>query len=69
MLAYLLIGMFEKLLHWRHNECDVVSNHHHLDCLLDRFFKRRLKETSKLRLTGLCEGNTSDRWIPRTKGQ
>ena len=22
---------------WRHNECDGVSNHRHLDCLLNRF--------------------------------
>ena len=33
-----------------------VSNHHRLDCLLIRLSRRR-KKTSKLRVTGLCEGN------------
>ena len=28
------------------------------DCLLDRLFRRRSKKTSKLRVTGLCEGNS-----------
>ena len=45
-------------LQWRHNERDGVSNHRHLDCLLNRLFWRRLKKTSKLRVTGLCEGNS-----------
>ena len=35
-----------------------VSNHRHLDCLLNRFFRRRSKKTSKLRVTGLGEGNS-----------
>ena len=30
-----------------------------LDCLLHRMFKRRSKKTSKLRVTGLCDGNPS----------
>ena len=34
-----------------------VSNHQRLDCLLNRMFSCRSKETSKLRVTGLCEGN------------
>ena len=41
-----------------HNERDGVSNHHHLYCLLSHLFRRRSKETSKLRVTGLCEGNS-----------
>ena len=46
-------------LQWRHNERDGVSNHQPHDCLLNRLFKaRRLKKTSKLRVTGLCEGNS-----------
>ena len=45
-------------LHWRHNERDCVSNHQHHDRLLNRLFKRRSKKTSKLRVTGLCEGNS-----------
>ena len=44
-------------LQWRHNERDGVSNHLHLDYLLKRLFRRRSKETSKLRVTDLCEGN------------
>ena len=44
-------------LQWRHNGHDGVWNHRRLDCLLNRLFKRRSKNTSKLRVTGLCEGN------------
>ena len=43
-------------LHWRHNERDGVSNHSRLDCLLNRLFRPESKKTSKLRVTGLCEG-------------
>ena len=45
-------------LQWRHNGCDGVSNHQRLDCLLNLLFRRRSKKTSKLRVTGLCEGNS-----------
>ena len=45
-------------LQWRHNEGDGVSNHQPSDCLLKRLFRRRPKKTSKLRITGLCEGNS-----------
>ena len=44
-------------LQWRHNECDGVSNHRRLDRLLNRLFRHRSKKTSKLRVSGLCEGN------------
>ena len=37
-------------LHCRHHGHDCVSNH--------RLFKRRSKKTSKLRVTGLCAGNS-----------
>ena len=43
---------------WRHNEPDGASNHQPLDCLLNRLFRRRSKKTSKLRVSGLCEGNS-----------
>ena len=43
---------------WRHNERDGVSNHQPHDCLLNRLFRRRSKKTSKLRVTGLCAGNS-----------
>ena len=45
-------------LRWRHNEHDGISNHQPHDCLLNRLFRRRSKKTSKLRVTGLCEGNS-----------
>ena len=41
---------------WRHNERDGVSNHQPHDYLLNRLFMRRSKKTSKLRVTGICEG-------------
>ena len=47
-----------KALHWRHNEPDCVSNHQPHDCLLNRLFRRWSKKTSKLRVTGLCAGNS-----------
>ena len=45
-------------LQWRHNGHDNVSNHQPHDCLLNRLFRRRSKKTSKLRVTGLCAGNS-----------
>ena len=46
----------QKTLHWRHNGHDGISNHQPYDCLLNRLFRHRSKKTSKLRVTGLCEG-------------
>ena len=43
---------------WRHNDHDSVSNHQPHDCLLSRLFRHRSKKTSKLRVTGLCVGNS-----------
>ena len=43
---------------WRHNGHDGVSNHQPHGCLLNRLFRRRPKKTSKLRVTGLCVGNS-----------
>ena len=45
-------------LQWRHNGCDSVSSHRPHDCLLNRLFRRISKKTSKLRVTGLCAGNS-----------
>ena len=45
-------------LHWLHNDHDGVSNHQPHGCLLNRLFRRRSKKTSKLRVTGLCVGNS-----------
>ena len=47
-----------KPLQWRHNGHDSVSNHQPHDCLLNRLFRRRSKKISKLRVTGLCAGNS-----------
>ena len=41
-----------------HNEHHSVSNHQPHDCLMNRLFGRRSKKTSKLRVTGLCAGNS-----------
>ena len=45
-------------LRWRHNGNDSVSNHQPDDCLLNHLFRRRSKKASKLRVTGLCAGNS-----------
>ena len=48
--------------HWftlqRHNGRNGDSNHRPLDCLLNRLFRRRSEKTSRLSVTGLCEGNS-----------
>ena len=53
--------VFTNLTHtlrWRHNEHDGVSNHQSHHCVLHRLFRHRSKRTSKLRVTGLCAGNS-----------
>ena len=47
-----------RVLQWRHNEHDGVSSHQPQDCLLNCLFRRRSKKASKLRVTGLCKGNS-----------
>ena len=47
-------------LQWRHNGHDGVSNHQPNDCLFYHLFKHRSKKTSKLRVTGICEGNSPE---------
>ena len=47
-----------KTLQWRQNGPDGVSDHQPHVCLLIRLFRRRSKKTSKLRVTGLCVGNS-----------
>ena len=51
---------------WRHSGRDGVSNHQPRDCLLNRWFGRRSKKTSKFRVTGHCVGNSP---ITRANGQ
>ena len=46
-------------LRWRHNGHDSVSNHQPRECLLNSLIRcRSSKKTSKLRVTGLCVGNS-----------
>ena len=45
-------------LKWRHNKHNGVSNHRRLGCILKPLFRRRSKKPSKLRVTGLWEGNS-----------
>ena len=47
-------------LRWRHNDHDSVSVHQPHGCLLNCLFRRRSKKTSKLRVTGLCVGNSPE---------
>ena len=43
-----------------HNGRDGVSNHQPYHCLLNCLFRCRSKKTSKLRVTGLCMGNSPE---------
>ena len=54
----LMTRPFHFSLQWRHTERNCVSNHQPHDCLLNRSFRRRSKKTWKLRVTGLCAGNS-----------
>ena len=48
----------QQTLQLRHDECDGISTQQPHDCLLNSLFRCRWKKTSKLRLTGLCVGNS-----------
>ena len=54
----LLLQTIEITLLWRHNGCYGVWNHQPQDCLPNRLFRCSWKKTSKLRITGLCAGNS-----------
>ena len=58
VLYYLFANISSNALQWRHNGHGGVSNHQPHNCLLNRLFRRRSKKTSKLRVTGLCAGNS-----------
>ena len=55
---YADICCIQSTLRWRHDERDGVSNHQPQDYLLNRLFRHTWEITSKLRVTGLCEGNS-----------
>ena len=61
-------GICGITLQWRHNDHDGVSNHQPPSCLLKRLFRRWSKKTSKLRVTGLCVGNSPGPVNSRHKG-
>ena len=52
------VELLQNTLRWRLSGRDSVSNHQPHDCLLNRLFRCRSKKTSKLRVTGLCVGNS-----------
>ena len=52
------LGGLLSSLQWRHNGQDGISDHQPHNCLLNCLFRRRSKKTSKLRVTGLCAGNS-----------
>ena len=54
-LTYIQI---KSTLQWRYNRRDCISDHQPNDCLINRLFRRRSKEAPKLRVTGLCKGNS-----------
>ena len=56
----LLSAMCWSSLQWRHNGRDNVSNHQHRECLLSRLIRRRSMKTPKLRVAGLCAGNSPE---------
>ena len=45
-------------LQWCHNKCNDISNRQPHDCWINRLFRHWSKKTSKLHITGLCEGNS-----------
>ena len=60
-LKFIVTNIYMQLiaaLQWRHNEHGGISNHQPYECLLNRLFKRRSNEIPKLRVTGLCAGNS-----------
>ena len=53
-----LFALANMPLQWRHDGRDGVPNDQSHDCLLNRLFRRRSNNTSILRVTGLCAGNS-----------
>ena len=51
-------ALHNGVLQWRLNGSHGVSKHRRLNGLLNRLFSNTSKKTSKLHVTGLCEGNS-----------
>ena len=64
LISQMYLGTFSAL-QWRYNECDGVSNHRHLVCLLNRFIKEDIKVPRQWPLWG---ESTDDRWFPSQRG-
>ena len=56
--CYTVLHWVSCPLRWHHNDHAGVSNYQPHGCLLNRLFRRKSKKTSKLRVTGLCAGNS-----------
>ena len=54
-----LSDWYRFTLQWCHSGRNGVSNNHPHHCLLNRLFRGRSKKIWKLRVTGLCAGNSS----------
>ena len=52
--------LWQTSLQWHHNGRDSVSNHQPRECLLSRLIRCRSKKSSKVRVTGLCAGNSPE---------
>ena len=52
------VWTFCQSLQWHHNELDGVSNHQPQDCFIQSFIQAQITKKSKLRVTGLCVGNS-----------
>ena len=48
----------DMVLQWRHNGRDSVANRQPRDCFLSHLLRHRSNKTPKLRVTGLCAGNS-----------
>ena len=66
LYIYIIIGWFissllnnlDKTLQRRYYGCDGVSNHQPLPLFAQAFILTQIKKTPKLRVTGLCAGNS-----------
>ena len=59
LFQWICLSFWVGSLQFRHNWCDGIWNHQPHHCLLNCCFRRRSKQTSKFRVTGLCVGNSS----------
>ena len=69
---YLSLGLNGLILHFTLSQVDITNaiRCKRLDCLLKCLFRHKATKTSKLRVTGLCEGNSPETGeFPAQKGQ